>query len=431
MRKIFQMNKKLTVWILQTGEPLHIDEDNPRPMRAMNLTNALIEAGHNVVLWSSSFYHQEKRHRVIGTQSIVVSSQLSIRLISSPGYVKNIGLGRLWDHVVMGYNLSRELRREHTVPDIAFIGYPPIEAAAVMTRWLKTRGVPCVVDVKDQWPLIFINALPSRLKFVGRILFAPYYYLGKRAMKDATGLSAMANGFLQWAVEFAGRTVGQNDRVVPLTVPRGQVSTQQSDEAGLWWDEQGIRADGTHRVIFVGSHSRAFDIEPVYEAATHMAASGMICQFIICGDGENSAIWRSKMKGLDNVYFPGWIDRTKIEALALRSTAALAPYNNSDDFVLSVPNKVIDAFALGLPVLSPLSGEVQNLIVTTKAGMSYGPDFEFSLAQCMELLFKNNTLQLEMSKNAKTLYQMRFAFDEVYIGLVKHLEQLALYSKSK
>ena len=60
------MSDSLTIWLLQTGEPLHIDAGNPRPMRAMNLANALVAAGHKVVLWSSSFYHQEKRHRVQG-----------------------------------------------------------------------------------------------------------------------------------------------------------------------------------------------------------------------------------------------------------------------------------------------------------------------------------------------------------------------------
>jgi hypothetical protein len=29
-------------------------------MRAMNLANTLIIKGHNVVIWSSGFYHQKK-----------------------------------------------------------------------------------------------------------------------------------------------------------------------------------------------------------------------------------------------------------------------------------------------------------------------------------------------------------------------------------
>ena len=53
----------MKIWILQTGEPLHIDKSGLRPMRAMNLSNALIEKGHDVVLWSSDFDHFSKKHR--------------------------------------------------------------------------------------------------------------------------------------------------------------------------------------------------------------------------------------------------------------------------------------------------------------------------------------------------------------------------------
>ena len=50
----------LRIWIFQTGEPLHIDNDFSRPMRAMNLADKLVAEGHDVTLWSSSFYHQKK-----------------------------------------------------------------------------------------------------------------------------------------------------------------------------------------------------------------------------------------------------------------------------------------------------------------------------------------------------------------------------------
>ena len=50
----------MKVWIFQTGEPLHSDDDNPRPMRAMNLANSLVDMGHSVIIWSSAYYHQKK-----------------------------------------------------------------------------------------------------------------------------------------------------------------------------------------------------------------------------------------------------------------------------------------------------------------------------------------------------------------------------------
>ena len=420
------MIDSLTVWLLQTGEPLHIDAGNPRPMRAMNLANSLVDAGHKVVLWSSAFLHQEKRHRSCSAQRITVSPRLEVRLIPSPGYVRNIGPGRLWDHAILARNLGRQLKQETLLPDVAFIGYPPIEAAAVMTRWLSVRGVPCMLDIKDQWPALFVDALPKPMRPLGRIAFTPYFYLARRAMRDATGLSAMAGGFLAWAAGFSGRACTDMDRVVPLTTRRGQVSAVELEAARQWWNNKGIVADGRLRVCFVGSNSPAFDIEPIYQAAKYFSMNGNRCEFVICGDGESSAAWRALMSALPNVHFPGWVDRAQIETLAERSYAAMTPYRNMDNFIQNLPNKVIDALSLGLPILSPLQGEVASLIVNHGVGLRYGMDSGKSLVQCIEMLAGDPALRHQMAMNALNLYQEKFSFDLVYGGLVHHIEALSL-----
>lgn len=419
------MSKSLTVWILQTGEPLHSDPGAPRPMRAMNLANALVAAGHKVVLWSSAFYHQEKRHRSRSAERISFSPQLEIRLVPSPGYQSNIGPGRLWDHAVLARNLAKLLKNEVSVPDVAFIGYPPIETAAVMTRWLLERAVPSMLDVKDQWPNIFLHALPKSLRILGRVAFSPYFYLARRAMKDATGLSAMTKSFLQWGVDFSRRPITSADRVVPLTTARGQVDVSKMEYARQWWDERGILADGRRRVFFVGSHSQAFDMEPVVHAARYFSTNGNACEFVICGDGPRSQEWRRQMACLSNVHFSGWVDRPQIEALAERSIASLAPYRSSDDFVMNVPNKIIDSFALGLPIISPLKGEVAKLISMHAVGLQYGLDITSSLEKSIEMLTPE--LRERLSANALRLYEADFSFETVYGGLVQHLEWLSQY----
>ena len=116
----------MRVWILQTGEPLHCDLGNPRPMRAMNLADALVKRGHQVVLWSSAFYHQEKTHRSLEAKVIKVSELLEIRLIPSCGYEANIGLKRLRDHFQLARNLKKLLVGQNP-PDVAFIGYPQLK----------------------------------------------------------------------------------------------------------------------------------------------------------------------------------------------------------------------------------------------------------------------------------------------------------------
>ncbi len=416
----------MLVWILQTGEPLHIDEGNPRPMRAMNLANSLVDAGHTVVLWSSAFFHQEKIHRSIKTEHIRVSEQLEIRLVPSPGYQRNIGLARLWDHALLARNLSRQLQQEDTIPDVAFIGYPPIEAAAVMTRWLKLHGVASLLDIKDQWPAFFLDALPKPLRGIGRFALWPYFYLGRRAMREASGLSAMSEKFLEWALNFAGRSGGEYDQFFPLTSPSFVMSKESMESARYWWKTQGIRFDSdTMRLVFIGSHMSVFDFRPVREAAKVLAQRNANVEFVICGDGGSSSELREMLTDLPNVVFPGWIDRAQVEVLAEISHAALIPYRNIDNFTTNLPNKVIDSLSLGLPILSPLQGEVANLIETYGVGLKYGAVQGRSLVECIDTLISNQTLRQKMSTNARNLYREKFSYEMVYSGLVKHIEMLA------
>jgi len=415
----------MLVWIFQTGEPLHIDGVNARPMRAMNLSNALVDAGHKVILWSSAFNHQEKRHRSATAKSVKISDGLEIRLIPSRGYRGNISLGRLIDHAELALNMKNMIKRETSLPDVAFIGFPPIETAAVLTRWLFRRGVPTLLDVKDQWPSLFLESVPAALHPLGRAVLWPYFYLARRAMRDATGISSMANGYLDWVSTVAGRKQTELDGVFPLTSPMGQVASSQLAAARLWWNKQGIVDDGRVRIIFVGTFMSVFDFNPLLEAAKKALEEKNDFEFVLCGDGGSSAEIRTMMAGLQNVHFPGWIDRPKIEALAERSHVALAPYFNIENFTRNIPNKIVDALSLGLPILSPLQGEVACLINDYGVGLRYGTDSGKSLYDCIQVLVNDPKLHLDMSQRARRLYAERFSFDMVYGGLVKHLEKLA------
>ncbi len=421
----------MNVLLWQTGEPLHIDMGNPRPMRAMNLADSLITAGHKVELWSSAFYHQQKRHRTATTQSNEVSNQLVIRLIPSPGYKRNISIGRLFDHAVLAYNLSQQLKRVRILPDVAFVGYPPIETAAVLARWLAQRGIPSLLDVKDQWPSLFLEAVPVALRPFGRMVLGPYFYLSRRTMRDVTGLSSMSNGYLDWSSAFAGRSLKDADGIFPLTTPSGQVSAKDLEKARRWWDDHGVLDDGRPRVCFVGSFMSIFDFMPVRDAAKlDLNTSSFPCEFVLCGDGGSVVEIKALMAGLPNVLFPGWVDRPKIEALAERAQAALAPYMNIENFTRNIPNKILDALSLGLPILCPLQGEVSSLIAENGVGIRYGTDTGKSLHDCIRALKQDVTLQERMSVKASKLYKEQFSFETVYGGLVKHLEFLVQQKRS-
>ena len=393
-------------------------------MRAMNLANALVDQGYRVILWSSAFYHQEKRHRSRQYQSITIQPQLEIRLIPSSGYQRNVSFQRLWDHLILAWNLNRQLGRTQERPDIIFAGYPPIEAAAVMVFQAKRNRIPIMLDVKDQWPTLLVESVPSPMRLLAKMVLWPYFLTARYAMRHATGISAMSDQFLQWSRSFSGRTPVQWDRVVPLTTPEPQVADDDLAAAREWWGQRGITNDGRVRLIFVGSFSRAFDFAPIFQTAEVMSRQQTPFQIVLCGDGEQRSDLQQQASETEGVEVIEWIDRPRIVALAACATAALAPYHATEDFNASIPNKIIDAMQLGLPVLSPLGGEVRALIERDGIGLSYGAEMSIPLWSQVQRLIDQSGLGQELSDNARKLYQHRFQFDRVYDGLIGHLERL-------
>ena len=413
----------MKIWILQTGEPLHVDCGATRPMRAMNLANALVEAGHSVTLISSAFNHTTKSHRTRKFSEININDNLQIRLIPSPGYFKHQGLSRLFDHAVLAKNLAKHLNGATEVPDVAFVGFPPIEVAYVFTKWLKSRGVPHLLDVKDQWPQLFVNALPLAARPIGRIVFSPYFYMAKKAMQNASGISSMAQGFLDWALNFVGRQQNTNDRVVPLTSPQRPVEVADHQAASAFWQHMGVSTVRT-KVVFIGTHSVAFDMSAVVDAARYFASKDNNVDFVICGEGPMSIKWQQAFGNARNVFFPGWIDRAQIEVLLESSLAVLAPYFNTENFLVNVPNKVVDGLSYGKPILTGLRGEVEALVKDHFVGLFYGEGGK-SLEHCIEELLSDEQLLLKIENNASSLYSDRFEFNRVYNDLVAHLEYLS------
>ena len=229
----------------------------------------------------------------------------------------------------------------------------------------------------------------------------------------------MAPAFLDWVLNFADKKKTKNDKVFRLTSAQGKTSKEELLLAYKWWDMQGVDRDKPV-VFFVGSFMSVFDFVPIAIAAEKLKN----IQFVLCGEGDYLNMVMKTMQGLNNVIFPGWIDRPKIESLAEISIASLAPYKNIDNFIVNTPNKIVDALLLGSPILSPLKGEVAALIKRNKVGFTYSDNI--LLGDCIQSLIDDDKLQEKISINAKNLYDKKFEFNKVYGGLVDHLEGMVI-----
>ena len=116
---------------------------------------------------------------------------------------------------------------------------------------------------------------------------------------------------------------------------------------------------------------------------------------------------------------------SQIQYLATVSNAALAPYLNRSDFLLSIPNKVLDYLSFGCPIVTPLKGEVGRLVKRYQIGLSYEEGDSMSLFNALNQMHLDRKSCLRYGYNARKLYMRNFNSKFIYNDFVKRLKSIS------
>ena len=201
------------------------------------------------------------------------------------------------------------------------------------------------------------------------------------------------------------------------------MTNEKLEEARQWWRNRGVDVASHRRFFFIGTFNSVFDFSGIRDAARRFQDEGIDCQFVLCGDGGNSDDIREMHGDLRNVVFPGWVEPSKVVALAASSVGCLTPYKNIENFTLNIPNKVIDAFSLGAPIITSLRGELRKLIESEGVGLFC--ENQAGYYQAMKRLLDHPEDRREMAQRCMALYDSRFSCESVYDQLVANLEGIS------
>jgi glycosyltransferase involved in cell wall biosynthesis len=103
------------------------------------------------------------------------------------------------------------------------------------------------------------------------------------------------------------------------------------------------------------------------------------------------------------------------------SAVGLAPYVQSNNFKLNIPNKPIEYMSAGLPVAASLTkGVLPDLLREHNCGFSY--ENAADLVSKLLALSKHPEELKSLSQNATQLYQQKFVAEKVYEEMINYLE---------
>jgi glycosyltransferase involved in cell wall biosynthesis len=410
----------MKVWLLHIGEELPVDGGG-RPFRYGYLARALEERGHQVLRWAPTFRHATKTQRFSTDRREQVSRNYAIQFVHAPGYCRNVGLERLRTYRVLGRRF-REIAGREPPPDIIVAAIPSLEWAAGAAEYGRAHRVPVVIDVRDLWPDVFLNALPTAARRAGRLALVPYYRLARRACRQADAIAAVSQSYLDWALRLACRTQQPRDMVAPLGFELDPAPVDLLRDSLAVLRSRGINP-ALPTCLFAGLFERSYDVETVVEAARRLDASGRTdLQFILCGDGAKMPTVRRRARELLNVHLLGWVDAPMLEAARSISSIGLCAY--AADATQSLPNKPFEYMAGRLAIVSSLPGEMPDLLQRHQCGVTYRAGDAHSLARCLVELAAAPKRLAAMRENAYQAWSKNYRSRDIYSRFVDHLTTL-------
>ncbi len=405
----------MNIWLISAFEPTPVDK--VRPMRFMGIADAAIQAGHNVVFFTTTFNHFSKSQRYeSNSYHTVLPEQYEVVYIHSKPYQKNISAERMMAHLDLAKKLLQEIEQRKDKPNAILISLPPLSTVQKITEWGKRHSVPVIVDIIDPWPDVFIKAFPSSVKGLAKAALSPFYGKVKKIMRDCAGVTAISNDYIKWAQQYfkIDKPAGCFYPAVPYEEIKQAFKnlsiTHKKDESIL-------------RIIYAGSLASSYDIPTILNAAEILEKQypGKT-KFVIAGKGPQEELVKERQKQLPNVQYLGWLDHEGMYRELYLSDIGLTQH--VPGATQSVTYKLFDYLAAGLPIMNSLHSEMADIIVNDKVGFNNKSGDAAGLAKNIAGFIDNKELLQQYRSNAFALTAQLGDAKVVYGRMIDFIAQV-------
>ena len=419
----------MTVWLITVGEPLPGRKE--RLHRTGLFADYLACRDNEVIWWTSSFDHFNKKHIFDRDTTVNVKKNLQLEILHGSGYKRNVSLARIKDHRQIAEKFSKKSRSIGVVPEIIVAALPTIELCVEAVRFGHEKNVPVVLDMRDMWPDIFAKHVPVGFRWLASIALRSIDKATKSACGQATAITGITEKFVDWGLSKAGRMRNEYDEHFPMSYVHQPAPPDDLLLAEKFWREKGIDRDkGQFIVSFVGTIGYQFDLDLVVLAARELERRGADIQFVICGAGERLNHYHKVCKHDRNILLPGWINAAQIQVLLRLSRVGLNPLLERVDLMSTLNNKAVEYFSAGLPVIStPDRGLLRDFLLNEECGMSVDAGHYMDLADLL-LHLQSDTAKLEaLAFNARRVYEEKFRPEVVFHEMSEYLDRVVRHHR--
>ncbi len=388
-------------------------DSSQKKLRTWKLVENLRKHGHNVVWWTSTFDHFNKKNRFSEDTSILVEEGFEIRLLNCGSYKKNISFARFLHHMRLGKKLWQACNDLDPKPDIIIASYPIIEFSIVAEKINKKFDIPFIIDIRDLWPDTFKMLFPKWGSFLLDVAFLPYNRAIKKCFYSAQKIVAVNKAYLEWGLKKAQRFSNDFDQDV--------IYLGSDEQKYLIESIEKLDAIPRGKVIYshFGSLGKLYEVELILEAAGILAKEKSNAHFVIAGHGIKKSLIECRSSTLPNVTYLGWLNKKQCSAVMERTSVMLLMYKN-----LSLPNKFYDAVFYHKPMIVSSLGATEEIIIEPNIRELYEHGNVSSFIIAVKNLLSLDKRE-KMSAHFEKLYKEKYNHEAIYSKYVSLIERVA------
>jgi glycosyltransferase involved in cell wall biosynthesis len=420
-------------WVISVSDRFHPDEKKFGRRRSAIIVEALLDAGHKVKVFSSSFIHQEKKNRQHINDPIRVNKNYVIQYIKTTSYKNNISIKRVISYLLFSIKLYLIIKNQKR-PDFIFITYPPISSAFFLVRYSKKFNIPSVLDIRDPWPESFFrNGLFNAcIEVLLKLFVKPVLdNISSFSIRNTFALTTTTLFNLKYYQKKADRKNIENDRVFFLFYKKQKDNKQNIETIMNSYKSKYIIEKNDFLICFIGKIERdtILDLKTVIDSSIYLSRRYKNIKTVICGGGKILNFYKLYAENCKNIIFTGWINKLEISSIMRLSSVGLIPYKNTFGFRDTIPTKAGEYLSEGLPILTSLKGHINNVLNPYNCIFYYREGSTENLIKQILYIYNNFDQLSFIKKQALKAYDDLFDAEKEYPKMVRYFEKIARSTK--
>ncbi len=394
------------------------DSDYPWDVRTEKICRSLINHGYEVHIAARNLKRRAVYEKLDGIHVHRMRTWTSEKLnyaLSFPAFFSPI-----WKRFISG--IIRKC-------DIRLVIVRDLPLAPLGINCARRFGIPCIFDMAEDY-VAMIRDIWNARKWQGLNLVVRNPYLAKLVEHYAFKKADHIFVVVEEAIDVVIKGGGDSDKVsiVSNTPELKAIIKNDVDNreiAGL------AKIRDRFSAIYVGGIQMGRGIQTVLDAIPEILKEIPNLLFVVVGDGYASDYFRDliKKRQLDDyVYWAGWIDHERIYSYIKACKIGIIPHLVTDHVNTTVPNKIFDYMAQGLPVIATDSLPMKRLIDHEQCGLYFRSGDSMDLAKKCVQVQKSRSIYGENGRRA-VFSKYNWKNDEH--NLVTIVKQLMEYSVTK